>query len=195
MHFTSTVTTLAMVCAITVPSSAQDDKVQHLESRILALEKKVNQLEQRLEQALSPAKYPAAQAQAPQTSAKRSPAGFAQSPLLVQVMKKSLKMADVGETEDKIALLLSFKNTGTQNITSFKGEIVFKDIYADSILSFIADIEKSIAANMSNSWFGGITYDSRNPSHRRLLDLNLDRVKVEFIPEKIVFADGTTKNY
>jgi len=190
---------VAMICSLccifTSDVFAQSRRVSDLEKRITTLEKRVRQLEQRLEKALNPAKHSGQKEQKVTSSPKRTGVTFIKSPLQGKLVRKNLKLAGAGEVDDNLALLITFKNEGAAGIVSFKGDIIFKDVYADSILSFFAEIEKAIPAGMSNTWFGGIPYDAGNSSHRKLLDTTVDRIKIIVRPEVIVFSDGTMKSY
>ncbi len=182
-------------CLFTINNvCAQEKKVNDLEKRVEKLEKRVRNLELQLDRALNPAKY---SKQKVKTAKKPRRAGvvFLKSPLEGRLVRKNMKLAEPGEVNDNLALLITFKNNGAAGIVSFKGDIIFKDVYQDSILSFYAEIEKAIPAGMSNTWFGGIPYDAANEAHRKLLDTGVDKIKVIVRPEVIVFSDGTMKSY
>ncbi len=182
------------ICFFFSGNTFSQDKVEVLEKRIISLEKRVRIMESRLDKALNPAKY-SKQTEKPAIKAKRTGVTFIKSPIRARLIKKNLKMAEAGEVDDNIALLITFKNVGPEEIVSFKGDIVFRDVYADSILSFYAEIKKVIPAGLSNTWFGGFTYNAANGSHRKLLDKNVDRIDTELRPEVIVFSDGTIKSF
>lgn len=189
---------LALVCTlgifVTGTVHAQQRRVSDVEKRMTALEKRVRALEQRLDQALSPSKYSEKKGKSSAAS-KKSPVRLGKSPIRARLVRKNLKLAGGRETEDNLALLITFKNDSPQGIVSFKGDIVFLDVYADSILTFFAEIEKAIPGGMSNTWFGGIAYDATNEGHRRLLDTSVDRIKTYVKPEVIVFSDGSIKTF
>ena len=171
---------------------AQD--VKELEKRIAALENRVKKLEMALDKALSPAKHS-------QKVKKETPPAKAQarkkvtiaSPIRAKLFNKKLKLAEPGEVDDNLAFLITFYNDGHVGIVAYKGEILFKDMYGDSMMSFEADINKAIPSNKSNTWFGGVKYDAGNESHRKILDMDIKNIIVDFRPEKIVYSDGTIK--
>lgn len=187
---------LCFVCLIFVSNSTaqQKKRISDLEKRITSLEKRVRTLEARLEKALNPAKH-MKQTQQTASKAKRSTVKLIKSPIKAKLIKKKLKLAEPGEVDDNLALLITFKNDGAEGIVSFKGDIIFKDIYADSIMSFSAEIDKAIPAGMSNTWFGGVTYDAANKSHRKLLDIDINNLQTLVRPKVIVFSDGTIKTF
>lgn len=172
-------------------SFAQD--VKNLEKRIAALENRVKKLEMALDMALNPSKH--SQKVKKETPAKiqaRKKVSIS-SPIRTKLIKKNLKLAEPGEVDDNLAFLITFHNDGPVGIVAYKGEIVFKDMYGDSIMSFEADISKAISSNMSNTWFGGVVYDAGNASHRKILNMDIKNILIDFKPEKIVYSDGTVK--
>jgi len=179
-------------CFLLISSSSAQD-VKYLEKRIAALEERVRKLEMQLDKALNPAKY--AKAEKKKQSAKKPVKKLSpvESPLRAKLFNKKMKMAEAGETDDNLAFLISFENGGPVGIISFKGEIIFKDTYGDSIMSFEADINKPIPSGKSNTWFGGVIYDSGNSSHKRVLNMDIKDIVLDLRIERIAYSDGTIK--
>ncbi len=170
---------------------AQD--VKNLEKRIAALENRVKKLEMALDMALNPSKHSQkVKKEMPAKTQARKKVSIS-SPIRTKLIKKNLKLAEPGEVDDNLAFLITFHNDGPVGIVAYKGEIVFKDMYGDSIMSFEADISKAISSNMSNTWFGGVVYDAGNASHRKILNMDIKNILIDFKPEKIVYSDGTVK--
>ena len=172
-------------------SFAQD--VKNLEKRIADLENRIKKLETALDMALNPAKHTQkVKKETPAKTQARKKVSIS-SPIRAKLFNKKLKLAEPGEVDDNLAFLITFHNDGPVGIVAYKGEIVFKDMYGDSIMSFEADISKAISSNMSNTWFGGVVYDARNASHRKILNMDIKNIIIDFKPEKIVYSDGTVK--
>lgn len=183
---------LFIICFILANGSYAKD-VKYLEKRIAALEERVRKLELQLDRALNPAKYAMTENRKKPAKQKVRKLSPVESPLRAKLFNKKMKMAEPGETEDNLAFLISFENDGPVGVISFKGEIVFNTSDGDSIMSFEADIKKPIPAGKSNTWFGGVTYDSQNLSHRKVLDMNIKDIVLELRIERIAFSDGTIK--
>ncbi len=182
-----------LVLCFILANSSYAQNVKYLEKRVAALEERVKKLEMQLDKALNPAKYAIAKKKrksAKQQVRKLSPI---ESPLRAKLFNKKLKMAEPGEVDDNLAFLISFENDARMGIISFKGEIIFKDTYGDSIMSFEADIKKPIPAGKTNTWFGGVVYDAGNLSHRRILNMDIKNIILELRIERIAFSDGTIK--
>lgn len=173
-------------CLIVIGNAVAREDID-LEKRITALEERVKKLEMRLNEALSLIK------QVEEISAKLETEKIT-SPIEAKLFKKELKMAESGEEDDNLALLIMFENTGSVDVKSFKGEMIFRDEYGDKIMNFYANINKSIPVDKSNTWFGGIPYDTANEGHKKLLNMDIDNIKVEIRLEEIVFSDGTIKS-
>lgn len=181
-----------IICFILIGDS-HAQRIKYLEKRVAALEERVKKLEMKLDKALNPAKYSKTEKRrtAPKQQVKKlSPI---ESPIRAKLFNKKLKMAEPGEVNDNLAFLISFENDAPVGIISFKCEIIFKDMYGDSIMSFEADIKKPISADKSNTWFGGVVYDSGNSSHRRILDMDIKDIVLELRIERIAYSDGTIK--
>ena len=173
-------------------SFAQD--VINLEKRIADLENRVKKLEKVLDMDLKPAKLTQKSIIEIPADTQTGNIDSKSSPIRAKLINKKLKLAETGEVDDNLAFLITFYNDGPVGIVSFKGEIVFKDMYGDSIMSFEADIKKAISSDLSNSWFGGVVYDAGNVSHRKILNMDISNIRVNFKPGKIVYSDGTVES-
>lgn len=182
---------LALCFILASSSFAQDAK--YLEKRVAALEERVRKLEMQLDKALNPAKYKKAHKQKKSVKQRVKTLSPVESPLRAKLFNKKLKTAEPGEVDDNLAFLISFENDGAVGVISFNGEIIFKDTYGDSIMSFEANIQKPIPASKSNTWFGGVVYDAGNSSHRKILNMDIKDIFLEIRIERIAFSNGTIK--
>lgn len=189
---------MTIVAFLMVSGSFAQNKAA-LNRRITDLEKRVRILENRLNKALNPAKTKNYVKSRPAPGRKQIQAQpvvtpkYVGYPIKAKLVKKELKLAQPGEVDDNLALLITFRNHGNKDIVSFKGDILFKTTQGDSIMSFWADINKTIRVNEGNSWFGGIAYKASDNSHRRLLNMGIYDITVEVKLEEICCSDGTCK--
>jgi hypothetical protein len=183
----------ALVLCFILAGSSYAQNVKYLEKRVAALEERVRKLELQLDKALNPAKYKKAARQKKSTKQQVRKLSPVESPLRAKLFNKKLKTAEPGETDDNLAFLISFENDGAVGVISLKGEIIFKDTYGDSIMSFEADIKKPIPAGKNNTWFGGVVYDASNTSHRKILNMDIKNIVLELRLERVAFSDGTIK--
>ncbi len=175
-------------------SFAQDDRIGSLEKRLASLEKRIQRLEVTLDMALNPAKHTQEPPQEEKQQVKKT-ANPTDTPIKAKLYNKQLKLAEPGDIENYMAFLITFKNISDANIASFKAEIIFRGMYGDSILSFTADINKALPAGLTNTWFGGVSYDEANREHRKIVYMNINDIKLFVRPEEIVYSDGTIKSF
>lgn len=168
---------------------AQESK-SDLEKRIIDLEKRVRILELRLDNALNPNKRKKKVKAKPRTTTTRQLVHY---PLYAKLFRKKLQTGNTSNASDNLALLITFRNAGTQNIKSFAGDLLFKTSYGDSIMSFSVDIIKDIAVNESKSWFGGIPFKASEKSHTLLINSDVENITTEVFLRKIRFSDGSVK--
>ena len=120
-----------------------------------------------------------------------------QEPLTVVLEKKGFKPEDIhnGDFEDDITFTLQFTNTTENNIRAFDGVVVFTDLLGNRILGLRAEINERIAKGQTLTWAGALDYNQFTDSHQRLRSEPKENLKVSFLTHKILFADGTSKEY
>lgn len=175
---------LCLLCVVCSSYSvAQQNK--SLEARVSALELRVKNLESRLQTASG---TPAAQ-----FVGKSAPAKAAyRSPLSAKLFTKKIHSGAAGEG-DKFGFLITLSNSGSVDIRSFKGDLIFKDPSGNAVLEFFVDIEKPIPAGGTNTWYGGIAYDSTKENHRRIVNMDPGEVTLDIDLKEIQFSDGSRK--
>lgn len=97
--------------------------------------------------------------------------------------------------EDYIAFRLRFDNLSDRDIRAFQGVIKFYDLLDNLILAANVAINDPVDANSSLEWPGQIDYNQFRDSHQGLRNAEMQNMKVRFQTEKILFNDGTVKEF
>jgi hypothetical protein len=116
----------------------------------------------------------------------------APSPLLATLMSKKL----VGENgNQQFGFLFQFRNNGQKDVTSFGGDIIMRSLNAQQLLDFEIGVSQKIPAGSNATWYGGISYDTKDANQRTVAGTDKSYLVVEFKPDTIMFSDGTMQVY
>ncbi len=118
-------------------------------------------------------------------------------PLEVTLVSKGFKASNAraGDYEDNITLQLSIKNILDKDIRAFDGVVTFNDLLDNEILSSKIVINEPLKADSILSWHGAIKYNQFIDRHQRLRNERQENLKIKFVTRKILFADGSSKEY
>ena len=94
--------------------------------------------------------------------------------------------------EDLITYSITYKNTSPKDIRAFQGQVVFQDLFGDRVNGFNLKISDPIKAGETGNWSGGTKFNQFDDEDVRLRNADLKDLKVVWVPERIIFADGTT---
>ncbi|MDI1243514.1 MAG: hypothetical protein PSX80_16510 [bacterium] len=93
---------------------------------------------------------------------------------------------------DTVTVDFRFTNNGAKDITGFKGEAVFTDMFGDSIKSTNLSYDnETIKAGQTKNWSGSLNYNEFIASDTKFRDVRPDKMKFAFNPISIHFSDGT----
>lgn len=120
-----------------------------------------------------------------------------EQPITVSLEKKGFKPKDIynHDFEDDITFNLQFANKSGKEIRAFDGVVVFTDLLDNRILGLKTEINERIAEGQTLTWPGVLEYNQFIDSHQRLRSEPKENLKVSFLTGKILFADGTSKEY
>jgi hypothetical protein len=118
-------------------------------------------------------------------------------PVSVTLIKKGYLPHDYerGNYQDAITFAVSFKNLTGKDIRAFEGVIDFTDLLDNTILSSHLAINDPIGAGAAMEWKGQLAYNQFMSSHQRLRGEERSNLKIVFTPKKVLFVDGTTKEF
>jgi hypothetical protein len=97
-----------------------------------------------------------------------------------------------GRYSDSIALTVAFENHADKDVVGVKGMVKFSDLFGDEIKSISLSYDEGIKANATASWAAELRYNQFIAEDVKLGNTPLDKMKVTWEPETIIYADGTT---
>lgn len=102
------------------------------------------------------------------------------------------KSYDAGRFSDRLSLLIAVQNHTPKAISGVKGALIFKDQFGAEISTIRLSLDEDIAPQASRSISGyGKDINQFEDADNKLAVTPLSKMHVSFIPEMIVFADGT----
>jgi hypothetical protein len=98
-----------------------------------------------------------------------------------------------GIIDENIKVVFGYRNTTNKDVAGVKGYVSVKDLFGDEISRFQISNDENIPAGQFVTWTGSrsVRFSFGNNKDRKLADLGGDKFKVEWVPEMIVFKDGT----
>ena len=112
------------------------------------------------------------------------------------VVSKTLepKNYQAGQFSDRIAFVFAVKNNTTKNISGVKGTLEFRDMFGTTIEDVSVSLDRPVPANSEKTIDGfGKDLNQFESSDQQLAITDLSKMKVAFLPEMVVFADGTSE--
>ncbi|GAA0680658.1 hypothetical protein GCM10009429_00730 [Dyella marensis] len=96
-----------------------------------------------------------------------------------------------GTYEDTIQLEIAIENKTDKAIAGVKGTAVFRDMFGDIITRSNVAITHDIQPGAKYLWQASKHYNQFEQSDKTLRSTPTEKIKFEFEPDTIVFADGT----
>lgn len=100
-----------------------------------------------------------------------------------------------GNYNDRITISVSFENLTGKDIRAYDGVVKFTDLLDNPIMQANIAINDPLKAGEILKWNGELDYNQFDDSDRRLRAADAENIKISFVPRKILFVDGTMKNY
>jgi hypothetical protein len=118
-------------------------------------------------------------------------------PLQITLVSKGFKARNIqaGDFEDDITIQIAITNVLDKDIRAFDGVLTFTDLLDNKIMSSKIAINEPLKAGAILNWIGSIRYNQFEGEHQRLRNEPQTNLKIRFATRKILFADGTTKEY
>lgn len=97
------------------------------------------------------------------------------------------------ELDRKIKISFEFKNNSAKDIAGVKGLIEIRDLFGDEISSFQISNDDTIKVGSTIKWSGSrsVKYAMGGNKDEKLADLGRDKYTLVWLPQAIVFTDGT----
>ena len=97
-----------------------------------------------------------------------------------------------GRYSDQIAIKCAYQNNSTKDIRAFRGKVQFTDLFSSEIFTTGLTISNPIEAGKKGNWTGVIEYNQFLRPHQQLRNTELKDMKVIWLPDSVIFADGST---
>lgn len=108
------------------------------------------------------------------------------------LLKRELpKNYDMGRYSEYQQFVIGVENKSPQTITGVSGEIEFIDVFDKVVGGVSFGISEKIKPGGTYKWTGGRDYNQFIKEHRAVWGLETGKYTTRFIPEKVVFEDGT----
>jgi hypothetical protein len=109
--------------------------------------------------------------------------------LIVRVFDKDFQNAN---HEDYVTIRVEYENTSGKDIRSFKGVLQFNDLFGAEIAPFTISEDEPLRRGETKRQGWTLKYDQFMDRHVKFRNTALDNLKVEWKPQVILFADGTS---
>jgi hypothetical protein len=96
-----------------------------------------------------------------------------------------------GRYGDQLTIKCAYQNSSTKDIRAFRGKVQFTDLFGSDIFTTELTISDPVAAGEKGNWDGVIEYNQFRRPHQQLRNTELKDMKVIWIPESVIFADGS----
>jgi hypothetical protein len=179
--------TAVLIVGVLLLAQAAAQKERTLVERVAALEAKVTELAERL----SRLEGPVAREESKRVSAPHSPISMA-------LVSKSLVKADstAGDVSDRINFLFDLTSHLPKDIQGFIGVLVLKDPHNQELLEVELVVDDAVKAkSVFGGWQASIDYDPSLDTHRRLITIDQDDLRVELVVKEVLYADGTRETF
>lgn len=118
-------------------------------------------------------------------------------PVMVTLLSKEFlpSNASAQRYRDYITFKLRFDNTEGRDIRAFQGTVNFYDLLGNLLLAANVAINDPVSANTYMEWSGQIEYNQFKENHLSLRNAEFQNMKVNFELEKVLFSNGTVKEF
>jgi hypothetical protein len=108
--------------------------------------------------------------------------------LMVSLFNKGYEKVDY---EDYITYDFVFNNKTSKDMVAFTGRMVFNDLFDKEIKTINITYDNGIAANSKVTYNATTDYNQFDDSDKALRYKELSKIKLVWLPEKIIFKDGS----
>jgi hypothetical protein len=114
--------------------------------------------------------------------------------LIITVYDKGFQASDYteGVYDDYITIELAYENHTTKDIRGFKGIVVFNDLFGDEIEKLQLKEDRIVKAGQTLKVAKTIDYNQFKDDDKKLRSTTLENMKIEWVPDTIMFTDGTS---
>lgn len=96
-----------------------------------------------------------------------------------------------GRYSDSIIIECVYENISSRDIRAFTGRVRFDDLFGKRVFESSLTISDPVEADAKATWTGSIDYNQFRDEHRALRNASLEDLKVVWLREQVLFADGS----
>lgn len=113
--------------------------------------------------------------------------------LLISLRDLSLHKATFKDMDVKsrIDITFDFENKGAKDITGLKGKGMFRDKFGDTVSGGGFKVEQTLPAGKTTTILLSRNFNQFDDEDRKLANADAANLTFEFVPETILFADGS----
>lgn len=111
----------------------------------------------------------------------------------VEVVDKGFTSADFsnGPYDSTINFSFKFINNGFKDVRGVQGVVIFYDIFDNEVYRSSISYDDGVPAQRSVIWKAGISFNQFMDSDVKLKSMDLEDLKYEWVPNTIIYTDGT----
>ncbi|MCI5166299.1 MAG: hypothetical protein D3903_09430 [Candidatus Electrothrix sp. GM3_4] len=99
------------------------------------------------------------------------------------------------EYQDYISISLEFTNNLKKALRAYQGYTVFTDILGNKIITVTLKNQEIVEEGETFIWAGTINFNQFMQSHIELKNTSLDDLRIKFVLDKVIYADGTEEKF
>jgi hypothetical protein len=92
--------------------------------------------------------------------------------------------------QEYLTFTFTFKNKTDRDILGVKGIVTFYDIFGDEIKKLRLSYDEDIQAGKTVNYFAQTDYNQFIAEDTKLKNTELDKLKVDWEPQQLIFSDG-----
>jgi hypothetical protein len=96
-----------------------------------------------------------------------------------------------GRYRDEITIKCTYQNNSAKDIRAFRGKVQFTDLFGAEIFTSGLTISNPVSTGQKGTWGGVIEYNQFERAHQQLRNTTLKDMKVVWIPDSVIFTDGS----
>ncbi|MGK0390549.1 MAG: hypothetical protein ACI94Y_003303 [Maribacter sp.] len=94
--------------------------------------------------------------------------------------------------QEYLTYKFAFENKSDKDVKAFTGKVILNDLFDKEITNFSLTYDDGIKANSTAKWDAQTDYNQFMDKDVKLRNKDLEDIKITWIPEKIIYDDGTT---
>ena len=118
-------------------------------------------------------------------------------PIAATLLQKGFSPADSssGQYDNLITLTVRFENKTQKKIRAFDRTLVFTDLLDNLIMNVKVAVNDPLDTFSPLTWEGSLDYNQFIDRHQRLRAAEFQNTKMSFVPNKVLYTDGSVETF